>query len=325
MIRKQGFQKGKNNPNYGGKLWKGKNNPMYGKKHSLETIRKMSEVKIGNKNALGKHWKVKDTSKMKGHHSKTEFKKGCISPMLGKKLSKETKIKISKNHEDVSGEKNHMFGRYHSEKSKEKIRNSDYHKNNSGKNSPMYGKKNPSMAKWNKEKRLGKTYEELYGKVRAKKMRKRASEIFSLANKGKPKSKEHIQIIKENRAKQIFPLKDTSIEVKIQNFLKQLKIEFYTHSWRNEIKYKYRCDILIPVQEGITQKIVIECDGDYWHGNPEIKNFMEYPKHSREQRILDFERTNQLEEKGFRVIRLWGSKIKVMEVNDLRSKIICKI
>ena len=294
---------------------KGKDNPMYGKEFSDEHRRKIS---LANK------------GKFKGirRSPKTEFKKGCISPMLGKKLSKETKIKISENHANVSGEKNPMYGKHHSEETKEKVRNSYYHKNNSGKNSPRYGKKNPSMAKWNK-KRLGKTYEELYGKEKAMVMRKRASEIFSSANKGKPKSKEHIQKIKENRAKQIFPVKDTTIQVKIQNFLKQLKIEFYTHSWRNEIKYKYRCDILIPKQETegviIPQKTIIECDGDYWHGNPEIKNFMEYPKHSREQRILDFERTNQLEEKGFRVIRLWENEIKVMEVNDLRSKIICKI
>ena len=64
----------------------------------------------------------------------------------------------------------------------------------------------------------------------------------------------------------IIPFKDTSIEVKIQNFLSLLHLEFMTHKYISEITHKYRCDIFIPEQEGISQKIIIECDGCYWHG-----------------------------------------------------------
>jgi len=46
--------------------------------------------------------------------------------------------------------------------------------------------------------------------------------------------------VKEARKYQIFPLNDTKIEIKIQNFLKQLKIEFFTHQYINQIQHSYQ-------------------------------------------------------------------------------------
>ena len=107
---------------------------------------------------------------------------------------------------------------------------------------------------------------------------------------------------KERRAKQIFPVKDTSIEVKIQNFLKELKIEFFTHQYI-KIEHGYQCDILIP-----SMNLVIECDGDYWHKYP-IGN------------DIDHIRTSELLSKGFKVLRLWEFEIKKMELNDFKEKL----
>jgi hypothetical protein len=42
------------------------------------------EAAKGRKQTLGKHWIIKDTSKMKGHHPKSEFKKGQPSHNKGK-------------------------------------------------------------------------------------------------------------------------------------------------------------------------------------------------------------------------------------------------
>lgn len=79
------------------------------KRHSNQGFQKGHQI---NK---GKHWKIKDTSKMKGHrnspktefkkghHPKTEFKKGNISLRTYKPLTKKQKEKISK---AVSGKKN---------------------------------------------------------------------------------------------------------------------------------------------------------------------------------------------------------------------------
>jgi len=143
---------------------------------------------------------------------------------------------------------------------------------------------------WNKDKvglqisnKKGKKFGELYDEIKTKRIKR---------------------MIKDSRKKQIFPLKDTSIEIKIQNFLKQLNINFLTHQYIKEIEHGYQCDILIP-----SMNLVIETDGDYWHKYP-IGN------------DIDHIRTKELLEKGFKVLRLWEFEIKKMELNDFQSKLL---
>lgn len=119
---------------------------------------------------------------------------------------------------------------------------------------------------------------------------------------GKNREKSTISKIKEKRALQITPTIDTTIEVKIQNFLDCLKIEYFTHKYMN-IEHGYQCDIFIP-----SMNFVIECDGNYWH---------KYPT----GREIDHIRTSELIEKGFKVLRLWESEIKEMNVQDFKNKI----
>lgn len=117
------------------------------------------------------------------------------------------------------------------------------------------------------------------------------------------------RLMKSNRDKQIFPKKDTSIEIKIQNYLKQLGIEFYTHYHIKEIEHSYQCDILIPAQEGITRKTIIECFGNYWHVYPYGRD-------------IDTIRTKELLKQGYRVLVFWENEIKVMQLNDLKHNLI---
>ena len=114
---------------------------------------------------------------------------------------------------------------------------------------------------------------------------------------------EYIQFAKDRRAKIIYPTKDTSIEIKVQNFLKQLGIEFFTHQYMKQIKHGYQCDILIP-----SMNMVIECDGDYWHKYPVGND-------------IDHIRTFELLSKGFKVLRLWEFEIKAMDLNDFKKRI----
>jgi very-short-patch-repair endonuclease len=127
---------------------------------------------------------------------------------------------------------------------------------------------------------------------------------------GKHHSKEYYKILSERlrreRKKQVLPKKDTSIEIKIQNFLKQLGIDFFTHQYIKEIEHGYQCDIFIPVQEGISRKTIIECFGTYWHNYPLSKE-------------VDIKRCTELREKSFRVLVFWENEIKVMELNDLKE------
>lgn len=104
---------------------------------------------------------------------------------------------------------------------------------------------------------------------------------------GKHHSEEIRMKMKLTRSKQIVPIKDTTIEVKLQNYLKQLGIEFYTHQYIKEIEHSYQCDIIIPIQKGINKKIIIEAYGEYWH---------DYPI----GREIDIKRCNELRKSGYR-------------------------
>jgi len=109
--------------------------------------------------------------------------------------------------------------------------------------------------------------------------------------------------VKKSRAKQIFPKQDSKIEIKIQEYLKLLGIDFFTHQHIKDIGHNYQCDISIP-----SMNLIIECDGDYWH---------KYPFGMDIDRI----RTKELIEKGFKVLRLWEREIKIMDINEFKDKL----
>lgn len=127
-------------------------------------------------------------------------------------------------------------------------------------------------------------------------------------NKGIPaKPKERLRL-KAMRSKQIFPKKDSSIEIKMQNLLKQLGIEFYTHLYIKEIEHGYQCDIFVPKQEGVIKNTIIECFGNYWHNYPYGRD-------------IDIQRCIELRNQGYRVLAVWENEIKLMELNDLKVKL----
>ncbi len=136
--------------------------------------------------------------------------------------------------------------------------------------------------------------------------------------KGHKVTKKTREAVKKSRAKQIFPIKNSSIEVKIQNFLTKLHIEFVTHKYMN-LKSSYQCDIFIPIQKGINQKTIIETDGCYWHGCATCK--FKQSNNIKNAMKKDKLRTKELIEKGFKVIRIWEHDIKNMNLNDFKLEV----
>ncbi len=230
--------------------------------------------------------KGKTYEELYGLGKSKEIRKSISIGNKGKKISKKTILKRKRFYDEDNDKwllrnkriSNSLKGKKHSKEAIEKMR-----KANLGRKSPMKGKHHSEETK--------------------RKM--------SVSSKGKPTwnkgktniySIETLNKIREARKTQIFPLKDTSIEVKIQNFLKQLKIEFFTHQYM-KIEHGYQCDILIP-----SKNLVIECDGDYWH---------EYPVGLEKDHI----RTKELIDKGFKVLRLWEHEIKKMELNSFKRRL----
>ena len=83
----------------------------------------------------------------------------------------------------------------------------------------------------------------------------------------------------------------SSIEIKVRQLLDELGIKYQINQ---QIGYYYP-DILIE-----DRKLIIECDGDYWHNLPDKK------KHDKRR---DWYLRNQ----GYRVVRFWEHEIN----NDL--------
>jgi DNA mismatch endonuclease (patch repair protein) len=137
--------------------------------------------------------------------------------------------------------------------------------------------------------------------------------------KGRKLSEEHKRKISEYRNKQVLPKKDTTIEIKIQNLLSALHLEFFTHKYISEIQHRYQCDIFLPEQIGITQKTIMECDGCFFHCCPICKK-EGYPWTGK-TRQKDKDRTKELIEAGYRVIRLWEHEIKTITLEELKRRI----
>jgi len=176
-----------------------------------------------------------------------------------------------------------------------------------------------NMIRANPELRKRPSYEEYYGVEKALEIKKkqalkcdrelrsqRKKKYWQLNPNGGFKGRKHTEELKqasrERRKNVVFPKKDSSIEVKVQQYLKDLGIDFFTHQYMN-IEHGYQCDILIP-----SINLVIECDGDYWH---------KYPVGTE----VDVVRTKELMEKGFKVLRIWEREIRQMSKEDLKQKI----
>lgn len=237
-----------------------------GFKHTEETKRKISKK---NSVIIKKLWENK------------EYRKKQKIAHIGKKHSEVTRKKISKANKGLKRtieqkkiQRQIHLGMKHTQKTKNKI------------------SKTVKIRRKERKKRLGYiNSSETIEKIR------------NSVIKNYKKYPEIIEKIKKARAKQIFPLKDSSIEIKTQNFLKQLNIEFYTHQYMHQIKHSYQCDIIIP-----SKNLIIEVDGNYWHNYPI-------------GREIDRIRTQELLEEGFNVIRLWESEINEMSLVDFKNKL----
>lgn len=182
-----------------------------------------------------------------------------------------------------------------------------------GKDNPLFGKKRKPLTKDHREKisnKLKKRYKDktnhpLYKKKRSKETKKKlslkAKERFKDKTKhpmyGRKQKKESIEKFKLKRRYFKIPFKDTSIEIAMQNELKQRNIPFITHK-----------PIFGQPDIFIKPNICIFCDGDYWHSNP---NRFPQPinEHQKNSIKRDLTVNNFLRNIGYKVFRYWESEI----------------
>ena len=156
---------------------------------------------------------------------------------------------------------------------------------------------------------------------KGKKHTRKAIKKMRLAHKGaKPWNKgktgiyteETLQKIKDARAKQVLPVKDTKPEKDLQKILNDKGIEFEKHK-----------PILGQPDIFIEPNICIFVDGDYWHANPNdfthkgklhprfkpgdhiVGNLSAKDKWAKDKSV-----TQRLKKKGYKVMRFWHSELE---------------
>lgn len=269
--------------------------------------------------------KEKISTALKGRILSKTHTNNMRKGLIGRKASLNTRLKMSLAHlgkkykpmsdegkKNISlsqkGKTSYMKGKTHTKETKQKISNSK--KGQSFPCSPEHRRK-ISLANIGKvisleqRKKISST---LQGRKMLESIKNKIKFTWNLPG--------YIQFAKERRKKQIIPLNDSMIEVKIQDYLKQLGVSFFTHQYLSQIKHSYQCDIWIPAMN-----LIIECDGDYWHANPDKYKDVDLDERQRLQKEKDSIRTKELIEKGFKVLRLWESEIKVIEFSEFAEKI----
>ena len=119
-------------------------------------------------------------------------------------------------------------------------------------------------------------------------------------NKGKKLSEETKQKLREwniNNPNKVF--KNTSIELKIEAELKNKNINYQKQVPLCKVT---RVDFYLP-----EYRIVIQCDGDYWHNLPKVKE-----RDEKQNKVLIFN--------GFNVYRFWEH-----EINESPKKCVDKL
>lgn len=136
---------------------------------------------------------------------------------------------------------------------------------------------------------FGKKWENFHRRDDLEKRRKEAAERFRRLT---------IKRLQNNE----FPFFDTKIERKIARELIKRNIIFVKQF---NFENKFVCDIAIPYL-----KIIIECDGDYWHANPTIYSKENLTFNQKKNLQRDRFKDKFLEERGWTVLRFFESDIK---------------
>lgn len=202
------------------------------------------------------------------------------------------------------GSNNPMFGKTHnkqareniSKKRKEKFANGEYTFINSEKWSDVQKKV------WAQDgyKEKMKNAREQSG-WREKISSKMSGEFHPFYGKARP---DHSRLMKTpDMVKKIFAKRSiTDIEQIIASELDQHNIEYYHQFFLTDGDDTFAYDFKLK-----GHPILIEVDGDYWHGGPGVNTHVPFVNEVQEKDIL---KTKIAAQHGYTVLRFWGSDIK---------------
>ena len=135
----------------------------------------------------------------------------------------------------------------------------------------------------------GKTWDKIHGLEKSSLLKKQFSEMS------------RTRIIRRLHNKEM-PFLNTLIERLVADELKRRGMPFESQF---VIDHKFVCDFAIP-----PIKIIIECDGDYWHANPKIYNHNLLDIRQKRNLKNDNFKNLYLSKQGWKVFRFFESDIK---------------
>ncbi|MCX6818432.1 MAG: DUF559 domain-containing protein [Candidatus Aenigmarchaeota archaeon] len=133
-------------------------------------------------------------------------------------------------------------------------------------------------------------------------VRKNAKAV-SIANKKAYARPELKDMMKRRRLKQVFPTKDTKIEIMMKNELNLRGIE----DFKMHIPIENTCQ---PDIVFLKDRLVVQCDGDWYHANP--KRYNRKNLHKIQKFIVEKDKRQDkiLRKSGWIILRFWESSIE---------------
>jgi len=258
---------------------------------------------------------------------------GERNPFFGKVHSQELKDRLSKERKGVwgVGEKNAMYGINPTTlmteeqiiKWKEKISNSL-----KGEKNHMYGKKMKDIVGEEKLKEIQKKSLETRLNFSPEK-KKEIGEKLSLAQKRFQKL--NPELYKELKARggraskaKLSNFKMNQFEKKIDDWLTEHNIEhIFSPIMQHTDKNNYQFDFIIK-----SRRILIECQGTYWHGDPRFYNIdgSNNKKKLNEMQIIkqqkDKKKKEFAESHNFKLIEIWEEEVKNNDFSTLEKELL---
>lgn len=148
-----------------------------------------------------------------------------------------------------------------------------------------------ALARWSNplhHKSLSKRLKQYWSEISSAERKKRSEPMLRAAI-GRHVSSETRELIRASRLRQVFPTRDTTIERRLQEGLRERQVAFEAHY---PILNRCQADIAFP-----SQRLAVFCDGDYWHSRPDIRS-------------RDITQEMILRANGWRVLRFWEHEIK---------------
>jgi very-short-patch-repair endonuclease len=181
------------------------------------------------------------------------------------------------------------------------------------------GTKHPQIKKWSEDSRNNQSVrlkgilageknpaKRLSVRRKISKTMKKLAKTSSYINpmQGKTHSMESLKKIFSKRSM-------TAPEKKIANLLESKKIKYHTQFFISNCGTVFSYDFKIQ-----KRPIIIEVDGDYWHGGPGVEKYWFGVNKTRE---TDIKKDELAKSRGYKVLRLWESDINTSPENCLKQ------